>query len=163
MTFDDMIEFIIDRIEGGYANDPRDNGGETNWGLSVKANPELAGRMKNLTKAEAKAIYRKKYFTPAGISKYPVKARLVVFDGVINHGIVGNNKLVQKALNSMRARLVVDGVVGPKTMAAIKAADPLDFLTAYCRQRLAFYRSHPDYNFAGASWEKRLFLTCLAS
>ncbi len=163
MTFDQMIEFIIDRIEKGYVNHPADNGGETNWGISVRAHPELKGRMKKLTKDEAKKIYRLSYFTPAQIAKYPGKVRLAVFDGAINHGVKSNNKIVQRALNRLGHKLAVDGVVGPMTLAAVKATDPLTFLATYSRQRLELFKKHEDYSWAGAGWEYRLFLICSAS
>jgi lysozyme family protein len=162
MIFDEMIEFIIDRIEKGYSNNPKDKGGETNWGISVRAYPELEGKIKNLSKDDAKKIYRRDYFTPAGIAKYPARVRLAVLDGAINLGITRNNKIVQKTLNSMGHKLLVDGVMGPLTLAAVQKSDPLTFLASYGRQRLAFYRSLDDYSWAGPSWEYRLFLVCSA-
>jgi lysozyme family protein len=163
MTFDQMIAFIVDRIEKGYANHPDDNGGETNWGISVRAHPELKGRIKTLTRDEAKKIYRNAYFTPAQIAKYPAKVRLAVFDGAIHHGVVSNAKIVQRALNRLGYKLAVDGLVGPMTLAALKKTDPLTFLATYSRQRLELFKKHEDYDWAGAGWEYRLFLICAAS
>jgi lysozyme family protein len=163
MRFEEQIDFIIDRIEKGYANHPDDNGGETNWGISVRAHPELKGRIKSLTKSEAKTIYRNAYFTPSKIAKYPAKVRLAVFDGAIHHGVKGNNMIVQRALNRLGHKLVVDGEIGPITLAAVKATDPLTFLATYSRQRLELFKKHEDYGWAGAGWEYRLFLICAAS
>lgn len=163
MTFDKLIDFIIDRIEKGYANHPADNGGETNWGISVRAHPELKGRIKTLTREEARKIYRTAYFTPAQIAKYPARLRLAVLDGAIHHGVISNSKMVQKALNRLGHKLAVDGVIGPKTLAALKATDPLIFLAVYCRQRLELFKKHEDYAWAAAGWEYRLFLICAAS
>lgn len=160
MTFDSMIDFIIDRIEKGYANDPKDKGGETNWGISVRAYPELKGRMKTLTREEAKSIYRRDYFMAAGIARYPARVRLAVLDGAINHGVGQSNKLVQKALNLLGTKVVVDGEVGPVTVAALKKVDPLEFLVAYSRLRLELFRRLDDYAWAGPSWERRIFLVC---
>ncbi|HYX37232.1 MAG TPA: glycosyl hydrolase 108 family protein [Oligoflexus sp.] len=163
MTFDEMIDFIIDKIEGGYSNDKRDNGGETKWGISLKSHPELAGRIQSLTRDEAKKIYRREYFIPGYVSKYPSKVRLSVLDGSINHGILGNNRLVQKALKSLGCNILVDGVVGPKTLAALRSVDPLDFIVAHCKFRLALFRGHLDYQWAGAGWESRVLLICARS
>lgn len=163
MTFDKMIDFIIVRIERGYANDPRDNGGETKWGISVKAYPELKGKIKDLTIEEAKKLYRRDYFTPAQVSKYPMKVRLAVLDTAINHGVLGCNRLVQQALNKLGSKLEVDGIVGPKTLAAIKKADSLDLLVGLAKARQESYRKQSDYSWAGNGWENRLFLICAAS
>lgn len=163
MTFDEICEFIIDRIEGGYANDPRDNGGETKWGISVKAHPELKGRIKDLTFEDAKKIYKSDYYTPSQLSKYPMKLRLAVMDGAINHGILGNSKLIQRSLNRLGSRLAIDGVVGPKTLAAVKGSDSIEFLAAYARTRLEFYRALSDYSWAGQGWENRILLILAGS
>ena len=48
--------------EGGskYTNDPNDSGGETKYGISKKAFPNLD--IKNLTEEQAISIYKKMYF-----------------------------------------------------------------------------------------------------
>ena len=48
----------------------------------------------------------------------------VVFDGIVNHGpgsksVDGGVTLLQKALNAFGDKLVVDGVIGSKTLAAV--------------------------------------------
>ena len=55
-TFDHCIELVLGH-EGGYVDDPNDAGGETNWGISKRAYKDVD--IKNLTKEEAKAIYKK--------------------------------------------------------------------------------------------------------
>ncbi|WP_425526518.1 glycosyl hydrolase 108 family protein [Xanthomonas oryzae] len=46
--------------EGGYVNDPRDPGGETQWGISKRAYPEL--NIRALTRDQAIEIYRRDYW-----------------------------------------------------------------------------------------------------
>src|SRR5690606_39725856 len=48
------VEVVLEH-EGGYVNDPRDPGGETNWGISKRAYPDLD--IANLTRTDAIAIY----------------------------------------------------------------------------------------------------------
>ena len=55
MTFETAIAFVLNE-EGGYSNDPRDPGGETNFGISKRAHPQVD--IKNLTLEEAESIYR---------------------------------------------------------------------------------------------------------
>ena len=47
-------------LEGGYVNDPNDSGGQTKYGISKKAYPDLD--IPNLTIAQAMEIYRKDYW-----------------------------------------------------------------------------------------------------
>jgi len=60
-----IINFII-QLEvgpyknGGYTNDPVDPGGETKWGISKRANPDVD--IKNLTRDQAVEIYKKRYW-----------------------------------------------------------------------------------------------------
>jgi lysozyme family protein len=160
MTFDQMIAFIVGRIKKVYANHLDDNGGETKWGISVRAHPELKRRISTLTQDEAKKIYRSAYFTTAQIAKYPAKVRLAVFHGAIHQGVTSNNKIVQRALNRMGFKLAVDSVVGPMTLAPLKNTDPLTFLATFSRQRLELFKKHEDYDWTGAGWDCRRFLIC---
>ena len=63
MTFDDAFEALMAH-EGGYANDPRDPGGETKYGISKRAYPAVD--IRNLTLEAAKAIYKRDYWRPVG-------------------------------------------------------------------------------------------------
>ena len=51
--FDDIIEIVLEH-EGGYVNDPKDPGGETNFGVAKRSHPDVD--IKNLTKEVAKEI-----------------------------------------------------------------------------------------------------------
>ena len=45
--FNDIIEVVLHH-EGGYVNDPKDPGGETNFGIAKRSHPDVD--IKNLTK-----------------------------------------------------------------------------------------------------------------
>jgi lysozyme family protein len=163
MTFDEAVDFIIDHIEGGYANNPRDKGGETNWGISVRAHPQYAGQIKDLTREEAKEVYFRDYYLPVKLMLFPEKTRLVVLDCAINLGVPRTRKFVQVALNKIGFDLAEDGIIGPNTLAAIQAADPALFNSAFSRIRQKFVRKLDDYEWAGESWENRILLACAAA
>ncbi len=57
ITYQAAMERGVFPHEGGYTNDPRDPGGETNWGISKRAYPNLD--IKNLAMEEAKRIYKR--------------------------------------------------------------------------------------------------------
>jgi hypothetical protein len=44
--FDEIIEVVLEH-EGGYVNDPKDPGGETNYGIAKRSHPDVD--IKNLT------------------------------------------------------------------------------------------------------------------
>lgn len=74
---------IVVGIEGGYVNNPADPGGETKYGLSKRANPDLD--IANLTLDQAHAIYRTKYW-PQGADSWPYAEALLCFDTAVNGG-----------------------------------------------------------------------------
>jgi lysozyme family protein len=139
---------VIERIEGGYVNDPNDPGGETNFGISKRAYPnvDIAG----LTEGAALQIYYDDYWVKSGCSALPRGLDLWVFDGAINHGVSEAVKLLQGAL-----KVGVDGVIGPQTEAAAQAwAEPELYLLA----RLKHYQSLPGWSEDQNGWTLRLFI-----
>jgi lysozyme family protein len=92
---------VILKHEGGYVNNPNDPGGETKYGISKAAFPELD--IKNLSLEEAAKIYRGKYWGPscAETIKDPVLA-LLHFDTAVNMG-------VNAALHILQEHRTVDG------------------------------------------------------
>jgi len=83
-SFDIAIEFVLKR-EGGYINDPRDPGGETKFGISKRSYPQLD--IKNLTKEQAIAIYRKDYWQRCGCDSMSYPMDVIVFDTAVNMGV----------------------------------------------------------------------------
>lgn len=69
-------------LEGGYSNDPRDPGGETKFGICKKYHPGLD--IKNLTIEQAKDIYYKEYWLPAGCNNVPFPMDICLFDSQVN-------------------------------------------------------------------------------
>lgn len=73
------------RKDGGYTNDPVDPGGETKWGISKRAYPDID--IKSLTKEEALLIYEKDYWNKIvkeGMSK---QMAIACFDSAVNCGV----------------------------------------------------------------------------
>ena len=68
-------------LEGKPSDDPRDPGGLTVWGLSKRYNPSVSLEM---TVAEAKEIYLKQYWTPAGCNNVPSPMDICLFDSQVN-------------------------------------------------------------------------------
>ena len=116
--------------EGGYVNDPADPGGETNFGISKHSYPNVD--IKNLTEAEASALYQKDFWKFDGINDQAVATKL--FDSFVNMG--------RRAIRFAQALVGAeqDGVYGPGTEAAINSADPEQFLSGYRNSLVDYYR-----------------------
>ena len=112
-TFSHAIQFIL-QAEGGYVNDPTDRGGETNFGISKRAYPDLD--IKNLSLNDAENIYFKDYWLKAKCNELPPQMAIVVFGSAVNHGVTRAIKLLQQTL-----KVEVDGIIGQQTLAAASA------------------------------------------
>lgn len=75
---------IVVGIEGGYTADPRDLGGETKFGISKKAYPDLD--IASLTLEQAQQIYLRDYWNACGCDTMPWERALCVFDMAVNQG-----------------------------------------------------------------------------
>lgn len=109
--FIDCLSFVLSR-EGGYVNHPADRGCATNFGITQRTCDEFFPGLDvySMTREQAGTIYRRRYWVPG----LPPPVDLVVFDCAVNHGPTQAAKFLQSALGG----LVVDGVIGAKTLAA---------------------------------------------
>lgn len=116
-NFDKCINTIIEN-EGGYINDKDDSGGETKFGISKKAFPDVD--IKNLTHEDAIQIYKKEYWIRYKLDLIPKHLQMTYFDMVVNHGYTRATKILQEAHNSHSSyKLDVDGVCGSLTRKAV--------------------------------------------
>ena len=104
--------------EGGYVNDPTDKGGETNYGISKRAYPDL--NIFELTEDDAIDIYWEDYWLRGKCDKVPVKLQAIYFDMCVYFGISGAIKVLQETANGKGANIEVDGRIGPNTIKAIQ-------------------------------------------
>tara|TARA_R110000824_G_scaffold345771_1_gene532459 strand:- start:5891 stop:6370 length:480 start_codon:yes stop_codon:yes gene_type:complete len=116
IKFEDIIEIVLEH-EGGYVNDPKDPGGETNFGIAKRSNPDVD--IKNLTIEQAKEIYKSKYWDKNKVEKLPEQLRHIYFDMCVNMGRGRAGKIIQRAANNRGHELVVDGALGPVTLGKI--------------------------------------------
>ena len=82
--FDLALNFTL-KWEGGYVNDPKDPGGETNFGISKRAYPNED--IKNLTRERARDIYIRDYWNPLVCSSRDRSMGIAVFDSAVNCGV----------------------------------------------------------------------------
>jgi lysozyme family protein len=140
MRFEDCLARIL-KHEGGYVNDPLDSGGRTNLGVTQRVWEEFVGHpvteadMKALTPQKVGSMYKLKYWNPSYCEVLPKGLDYVVFDFAVNAGTGRSVKTLQQAIGC-----VADGVIGPKTMAAINDANPKDLITKFSDARADFYQ-----------------------
>ena len=152
MTFDEAFERLISH-EGGYVNHPHDPGGETNWGITKRVAMEqgYTGRMRDLTRGQAKAIYKLAYWDRAKADQYDPAIGFQLFDAAVNHGIGNAIRMLQRAVGSAD-----DGIVGPATLRAIAAMDVTDVLMRFNAERLEFYAKLTTFTSFGRGWTRRV-------
>lgn len=152
--FERFIDGLIVR-EGGWQGQEADTGnynraGElvgTKYGIAAPTLEKWRGErvserdMKKLSRDEAEKIYRAWYWDAMRASDYSDQevANLVVDHGV-NRGPGNAAKLLQSTLNILGEDLVVDGAIGPKTIAAINRVDQDSLHYAYKKARKEDYR-----------------------
>ena len=138
--FDECLKRIL-KHEGGYSNDPLDSGGRTNLGVTQRVWEEFVGHsvteadMKALTPQKVGSMYKLKYWNPSYCEVLPKGLDYVVFDFAVNAGTGRSVKTLQQAIGC-----VADGVIGPKTMAAINDANPKDLIAKFSDARADFYQ-----------------------
>lgn len=121
---EDAIEAVLD-AEGGRSNDANDGGGPTNWGITQDDLNAVghSGSIMNLQKQDAIAIYRRLYWEPMCLDFLENQTIAnQIFQAAVNQGIKLWMVYMQEACNlniPIEARLVVDGVIGTKTLSAI--------------------------------------------
>ena len=132
--FTKIIDVVL-KHEGGYVNDPDDPGGETNFGISKKAYPDLD--IANLNEFQAKEIYYNDYWKRNKLDIVPEKLQKIFFDMCVNFGRKGAVKVLQEAANSKHTnKIEVDGGYGPNTEKAINDVEP-ERVRAYRALRFA--------------------------
>ena len=126
-----IAEQIVAR-EGGYVNDPDDPGGATNHGVTIHTlralGMDLDGDgavtewdVRALSRDQAIEIFLRDYYERPRICDLPDVLQASVFDMYVN---AGSNavKILQGLLRDMGQALSVDGVIGPQTVHAARAA-----------------------------------------
>jgi lysozyme family protein len=132
--------------EGGYVNNPRDPGGETNWGICKRDHPDLD--IKRLTKPQAILIYQHQYWSYDPIEDQRVATKLL--DMAVNMegtGIAGwAIRIVQMAAKFQVPSCKVDGIWGPDTLASINVCHPQVLLSDMCNGAAEHHRKLVEYN-----------------
>lgn len=132
-NYKSAIDFVF-KYEGGYVNHPKDPGGPTNRGITLKTaqafwKPDATAEdIKAMPKSVAENIYRKQYADKVGFDTLPAGIDLVCFDAAVLSG-PGRAKSWLKDTKT---------------------------ISEYQAKRLAFYQSLKHWPTFGAGWTNRL-------
>lgn len=107
--------------------------------------------MKKLTVAIVEPFYKNKYWDAVRADELPSGVDYAIFDAGVNTGTFRAIQIAQRVVGTD-----VDGILGPKTMAAIKAMNPQEFITRYTLARLDVYKTFSDFNRYGVAWTNRI-------
>lgn len=134
----------VDAIEGGFVNDPRDRGGATNRGVTLRflvaeGQIDMDGDgvadfdldmdgdidikdLRTLSTADARMLFQRCFWNRLNCEGFPRPLGEAMFDQAVNGGLAAARKLLQRAINEASlclaphpAPLKVDGAIGAAT------------------------------------------------
>lgn len=144
--------------EGGFVNHPKDPGGATDRGITQatfdawnvqKRRPKRSVR--GISKEEADAIIVSQYLDPVKFDQLPSGLDYAVADFAVNSGPRRAVVELQKLL-----KVAADGVVGSKTLAAIRGHAIADLIAAYGAARMVYLRGLKTWETFGKGWRIRV-------
>lgn len=152
MNFDQAFDILL-KHEGGYSDHAADPGGKTRFGITEAVAREVGyrGDMRELPVDLAKRIYKDRYWDAVRAEELPAAIRYAVFDAAVNSGPRQAIRWLQRAVGAND-----DGIIGPQTLAAVRAADPERVLRRVLAARLRFMAGLPNWPAFGRGWARRI-------
>jgi len=153
-NYQECLDLVL-KSEGGWVNNPKDPGGETNLGVTKAVWEEWVGHsvetMKNLTKDQVAPLYEQKYWRPCYGEVLPRGLDFVVFSMGVNAGPGRSVKLLQSAIGC-----VPDGIIGSRTRELISASNSATLINKFSESRRDYYRSLKTFPIFGKGWLSRV-------
>jgi lysozyme family protein len=148
---------MVLKHEGGFVNHPKDPGGMTNLGVT-RTNWELyldhdvtEADMRALTPEMVKPFYKKNYWDRIRGDELPSGVDYAAYDLAVNSGTGRAAKYLQQI-----AGVTADGVIGPRSMEAIKKCDAEDVVDEICNMRMTFLEGLGTFETFGKGWTTRV-------
>lgn len=182
-TYELAIPVVL-RHEGGWVCNPKDPGGETNFGIStlivkriqeagkmtdtqvevmINATPGTLykpGYMKTMSVEAAKKIYLSEFWGKYGYQDLnDQRVATKIFDCGVNCGPARAHTMAQVAANNCGQKLIPDGILGPASRVGINSCDPEQHLLKMKEQMEIYYKglvaAKPELGIFLNNWLKR--------
>lgn len=147
--------------EQGLSMDPKDpgnwTGGEVNVGelrgtkFGIAANTYGHLDIKNLTLDEAANIYIEDFLAPLHADKHEDGVAYALLDYAVHSGPHQAKRSFQKQL-----KVVADGVIGPKTLAAMARYTEAQLIMLLTAERMFFMADRHNWPAHGKGWIRRM-------
>lgn len=161
-SFGKALSLVLEH-EGGYSNHPSDPGGATMKGVIQRVYDAYRRRkglrprtVKKLEESELQDIYRHLYWNKIDGDELPSGLDYCVFDAAVNSGPHQSALWLQRALNDAGQTIVVDGMIGPVTLAAAEKARRDAVIDSMCARRLRMLRRLRTWKVFGRGWKSRV-------
>ncbi len=145
----DYVIGLVLKSEGGYSNNPKDPGGPTNFGITLRDYADFKGRkvtaedVRRMPLADAFAIYKSKYNKGISFEALRAGSDYCILDYGINSGLARPPRV-----SSVLLRRPTVSRMTPDIIKAINDTDPNKLIDAMCDERLHFMKGIRG----GASW-----------
>ena len=139
--------------EGGYVNDPRDTGGETNFGITktTARSYGYTGSMKDIPMQVVEQIYKNQYWDAMNCDNFPFAFAFQIFDAAVNHGLLNARKIIQRAVGTKD-----DGIIGAITLNEIRKQPQFALINLFNASRIQFYAQISTFPTFGRGWMNRV-------
>lgn len=157
MRFEDALGIILQHEGSEFTHHPEDPGGATRHGITLQtlkdwrgARPTTAEDVKALTVEDAAPIYHNWYWDRVHCDELLSGVDLIIFDSAVNQGTGRAAMFLQQA-----AGVRTDGIIGPKTLAAVENSDdPKELIREIAARRAVHYAGlNPVFHLG---WYRRL-------
>lgn len=160
---------IVGLSEGGYQNDPEDDGNwylgqliGTNFGIAAPTFAGFLGRtptvaeMKNLSRATAELILKRNFWDKNNFGKlHNQSVATMLYDGAVNHGVNGMRILAEKALSRLKHPVVYYKVFTTEGIELMNKLNQKDLFYALKEVRANRYKASPKKKYING-WLNRL-------
>lgn len=168
-NFDVAFEELLVH-EGGFVDHPNDPGGATKYGISLRwfrsavSSAATVASIKALTPEKARALYHDHWWKRYKYDQLPEAIARKVFDTSVNMGAKRAHRLLQRAVwgaCGKHNKIKDDGIIGPRTLKAVRNCDQGRLLASFRSEQAAYYRiliaKRPKFKVFELGWLRRAY------